>query len=205
MTEEKFDLQQYRKDLELRPDQEWRRETILPFNMRKKVILMSDDLRLPAGIGTVSKDIVFHTIHRFNWVQAGGAIKHPEKGKKVDMTQEMKKLTGIEDAYLMIYPISGYGDPDLVRYFIQTENPDAIMHFTDPRFWQWLYQMEREIRQHCPLLFYAIWDDLPFPHYNRNFYESCDSIACISKQTANIVRNVLGEENVKSIWKGFVK
>lgn len=182
--------------------EEWRQQTFVPFEDRKTILLLSDDLRLPSGVGTVSKDIVSKTIHHFNWVQVGGAIKHPDQGKIVDMSPELEKIIGIKN-YMRIYPVSGYGDPDLIRYLINDENPDAILHFTDPRFWIWLYQMEHEIRQHCPLLFLHIWDDLPVPLYNRNFYESCDSIANISKQTYNIVKQVVGEDNVKPNWNGF--
>jgi len=197
------ELQEYRKNLQLNPSEEWRRETFLPHEMRKTFILMCDDMRLPSGVGTVAKDWIFKTIHHYNIVNVGGAIKHPDQGKIVDMSHEIQKITGFEKVYMRIYPVSGYGDQDLVRYLLNEEKPDAIVHFTDPRFWQFLYQMEHEIRQHCPILFYAIWDDLPFPHYNRNYYESCDGIACISKQTHNIVKHVLGEENVKSLWSGF--
>ena len=72
----------------------------------------------------------------------------------------------------------------MLRYYIQ-EKPDAIVHFTDPRYWIWLYQMENEIRQQCPLIFYTIWDDLPYPMWNREFYRSDDMLLCISKQTKN--------------------
>ena len=64
------------------------------------------------------------------------------------------------------------------------------MHFTDPRFWQWLYNIEHEIRQNIPIMYYNIWDDLPFPHWNENAYESCDALMAISKQTYNINNHV---------------
>ena len=44
---------------------------------KKKILLMSDDLRMHSGIATVSKDIVFETLHEYDWVQIGGAIQHP--------------------------------------------------------------------------------------------------------------------------------
>jgi len=180
-----------------KPSEEWRKDTYIPYEDRKKILLLSDDLRLPSGVGTVSRDMILHTVHVFNWVQVGGAIKHPEQGKIVDMSQEVKKIIGLEKSYLKIYPTNGYGDPDLIRYLMQNEKPDAIMHFTDPRFWGFLYQMEHEIRQYCPILFLHVWDDCPPPYFNRDFYESCDSIASISKQTHNMVRIVLGAENVQ--------
>ena len=157
---------------------------------KKKILLLSDDLRMSSGVGTVSKNFVLGTIHKYDWVQAGGAIKHPEEGKIVDMNESIRKDTGIKDASLKIYPISGYGNQELLRNLINIEKPDAILHYTDPRFWVWLYQMEHEIRQQIPIFYYNIWDDLPYPRYNEHFYESSDLIMNISKQTVNIVEQV---------------
>ena len=156
---------------------------------KKKILLLSDDLRMSSGVGTVSKNFVLGTIDKYDWVQAGGAIKHPEEGKIVDMNESVRKDTGIEDASLKIYPISGYGNQELVRNLINIEKPDAILHYTDPRFWEWLYQMEQEIRQSIPIFYYNIWDDLPTPRYNEFFYESSDLIMNISKQTFAMVRD----------------
>jgi len=74
------------------------------------------------------------------------------------------------------------------------------VHFTDPRYWTWLYDIEHEIRQNVPLLFYAIWDDLPDPLYNRNYYESCDWIGCISRQTYGIIKR-LSALDTKPTWR----
>ena len=121
----------------------------------------------------------------------GGAIKHPDEGKIIDMNDSVRKDRYIKDAYLKIYPVSGYGNPDMIRQIINMENGvDAILHYTDPRFWGWLYQMEHELRRTTPIFYYNIWDDLPYPRWNEPFYESCDLIMNISKQTVNIVDNV---------------
>ena len=105
---------------------------------KKRILLMSDDLRMHSGVATVSKDIVMNTLEKYEWVQMGGAVKHPEAGKIIDMNEAVRSETGIKHAYLKIYPITGYGNPDLLREIIQMENPDAILHYTDPRFWIWL-------------------------------------------------------------------
>ena len=157
---------------------------------KKKILLFSDDLRMSSGVGTMSREFVLGTLKHYDWVQVGGAIKHPDSGKVVDMNESVRKETGIEDASLKIYPVDGYGSPELLRYLMTAEKPDAILHYTDPRFWEWLYQMEHEIRQHIPIFYYNIWDDLPYPIWNEPFYESCDLIMNISKQTVNIVDNV---------------
>ena len=159
--------------------------------VKKKILLMSDDLRMHSGVATVSKDIVFETLHEYDWVQIGGAISHPEKGKIVDMSKGLEKDFGIKDGYLRIYPVDGYGNEDLLREVIEMEKPDAILHYTDPRFWIWFYNMEAEIRRDIPIFYYNIWDDLPDPQYNTNYYKSSDLLMGISKQTYGINKRLL--------------
>jgi len=167
---------------------------------KKKILLLSDDLRMASGIATMSKELVLGTVHKYDWFQVGAAINHPEAGKVLDVSEDIQKNYGIADASVKILPWNGYGNPDLIRQLINAEQPDAILHFTDPRYWTWLYDIEHEIRQNVPLLFYAIWDDLPDPLYNRNFYESCDWIGCISRQTYGIIKR-LSALDTKPTWK----
>ena len=158
---------------------------------KKKILLLSDDLRMHSGIATMSREFVMGTMKNYDWVQLGAAIKHPEEGKIVDLSEEMKKQTGVDDAYCKVYCSSGYGNENILRELIEIEKPDAILHYTDPRFWGWLYGMEHELRQKIPLMFYTIWDDMPFPRWNEPFYESCDLLMAISKQSYQIVKNVI--------------
>jgi glycosyltransferase involved in cell wall biosynthesis len=168
--------------------------------MKKKILLLSDDLRMTSGISTMSKEFVLGTLHKYDWVQLGASVNHPEIGKIVDVNDDVRKRTGVEDANLKIIPYNGYGDIGVIRKLINDEKPDAILHFTDPHYWQWLYDNEHEIRQMVPILYYHIWDDLPDPQYNRDFYESCDWIGCISKQTYGIVNRV-GKKTNKLTYK----
>ena len=62
---------------------------------KKKILLLSDDLRMSSGVGTMSREIVMGTLDTFDWVQVGGAIKHPDNGKIVDMNQSVREETGI--------------------------------------------------------------------------------------------------------------
>lgn len=158
--------------------------------MKKKILLLSDDIRMTSGISTMSKEIVMGTIDKFDWVQLGAAISHPENGKIIDLNDDIIKRTGIKDASAKIYAYNGYGDIHMLRKIIELEKPDAILHFTDPHYWQWLYDNEHEIRQQVPILYYHVWDDIPDPLYNKDSYESCDWIGCISKQTYGIVKRV---------------
>lgn len=162
--------------------------------MKKKILLLSDDLRMTSGVATMSREIVLGTVDKYNWVQVGAAINHPEFGKIIDVSDDIKNRTGQKDVSVKIICNNGYGDIMLLRKLMEQEKPDAILHFTDPHYWQWLYDNEHEIRQSVPILFYHIWDDLPDPQYNRDYYESCDWIGCISKQTYGIVNRV-GKRN----------
>lgn len=172
---------------------------------KKKVLLLSDDLRMASGVATQSKELVLSTIHHYDWVQIAGAINHPESGKIIDLSDATRQKTGIKDAYLKLYPVNGYGNEDVLFSVMDVEKPDAILHFTDPRFWGWLYQIERKIRQKIPLTYLNIWDNLPFPMWNRPFYQSCDALFSISKQTYNINKWVLGPENCCTVDGHFDK
>ena len=113
---------------------------------KKKILLLGDDFRLPSGIGTVSKEIILNTVKEFDWVQLGAAINHPDAGQAFDLSQEIVKETGITDASVKLIPWNGYGDRNILFAIINQEQPDAILHFTDPRYWTWLYAIEHEIK-----------------------------------------------------------
>ena len=155
---------------------------------------------MPSGIATMTREMVLGTCHRFNFTQVGAAINHPEQGKILDLSADIQQKTGVGDAFVKVIPWSGYGNADLIRQLLNSEKPDAILHFTDPRYFTWLYDMEHEIREHCPLLYYNIWDNTPDPLWNREFYESCDALFAISKQTYGINKRLSALDNGKT-WK----
>ncbi|MDA7616857.1 hypothetical protein N8579_00600 [bacterium] len=165
-----------------------------PKDKRKKILLICDDIRVHSGIATVAKQIVLKTAHHFNWVNIAGAIKHPEVGKKLDLSQSVNDEVGISDSSLISYPVNGYGDANIIRRIIELENPDAIMLITDPRYFTHIFNMEVELRKKIPITYLNIWDDYPAPMYNQPYYKACDLLMGISKQTVNINKIVLGEE-----------
>lgn len=167
----------------------------IPKDKRKTILFLADDMRLPSGIGTMTRELILGTSHIFNYVHVGAGINHPDVGKVFEMSQEVDKETGNTDSSVILYPYNGYGDPGLITYLLGAHKIDAIVHFTDPRYWTWLYQISPEIRQQIPIFYYHIWDDLPAPHYNKPYYESCDLLMGISKQSVNISHLVLGTDN----------
>ena len=161
---------------------------------RKKILLLCDDIRAHSGVAHMGREIIINTSHRYNWVNLGGAVKHPDEGKRFDLSADISKQNNISDASVIVHPISGYGNPDLLRGVIKQEKIDAIFIITDPRYWTWLFEMEAELRKKTPIVYLNIWDNYPAPIYNKTFYESCDALLGISKQTVNINKLVLGDK-----------
>ena len=170
------------------------KEGYIPKEERKKIMFLCDDIRMHSGIATMAREIVLGSAHVFNWVNVGAAINHPEQGKRIDLSEDSNNRLNIPDASVFLYPQNGYGNPDIIRQLLKVEKPDAIFFFTDPRYWEWLFKMENEIRTKIPMVYLNIWDDLPAPMYNESYYESCDTLLAISKQTENINRIVLGDK-----------
>ena len=74
------------------------------------------------------------SLDKFHWVQLGAAVNHPEKGKEIDLGEDMRKLTGVKDASLKIIPWTGYGDANILRdSLIMRHQPDAISTLYRPK------------------------------------------------------------------------
>ncbi len=161
---------------------------------RKKILLISDDIRTHSGVATISREIIVNSAHVYNWICIGGLQSHPDKGVRFDMSISVNEVANLQDSWVHSIAVDGYGDDDLVKFLIKTEKPDVLLIITDPRYYGWLFSVEREIRTQIPIVYYNIWDDLPLPMYNKPFYESCDALLAISKQTFNINKLVLKEK-----------
>ena len=147
---------------------------------------MSDHPLSPSGVGTQTKYVMDALLKtgKYKIISFGGAIKHQ------DYTPTKVEPWG-ED--WIIYPVDGYGSQDLIRSVIWRERPDMVWFMTDPRFWPWLWEIENEIRAQVPMVYYHVWDNYPYPNFNRSSYLSNDYIACISKVTHDIVKTVTPE------------
>lgn len=175
-------------------------------NKKKKILWIGDDIRMNSGVSTMGREMILSTVHKYDYICLGGAIQHPDKGKMFDLSKSTADLTGVSDAYVKILPVDGYGNEQILFQIIATEKPDAICMITDPRFYGWLFALEKQIRgSGIPICYWAIWDDVPYPMYNRPYYESCDAIFGISKQSDNIHKWVLDPKNCISVEGQFDK
>ena len=163
----------------------------LPPEERKKILLLTDDFRFNSGVANVARDLIERTCQHFKWLQIAAGVNHPEKGKALDLSQAVAQQTGVQDADVKIFPYDSYGDAGILRYLLEVEKPDAILLITDPRYFTWLFEIEHEIRQKVPIVYLNIWDSIPYPMYNKAYYEACDALFAISKQTLNVNFQVL--------------
>ena len=151
-----------------------------------KIFTISDHPLSPSGVGTQTKYMIEAMLRtgKYRFVSFGGAISHPKH--EPQHTEEWGHDW-------VIWPVDGYGNADMVRALIQQQKPDILWFMTDPRFYGWLWQIENEIRQNVPMVYYHVWDNYPYPRFNRNYYLSNDHVACISKLTHDIVETVAPE------------
>jgi len=151
-----------------------------------KIFTISDHPLSPSGVGTQTKYMIEGMLKtgKYQFVSFGGAIQHPDHNPQ--HTEEWGQDW-------IIWPVDGYGDGDKVRAMIQAQKPDILWFMTDPRFYTWLWDIENEIRAHMPMVYYHVWDNYPYPKFNRPFYLSNDHVACISKLTHDIVETVAPE------------
>ena len=148
-----------------------------------KIFTISDHPFSSSGVGLQTKYIIEAMLRtgKFSFISFGGAIKHDDY--RPVRTEEFK------DDWTII-PVNSYGTPEMVRSVLQTEKPDILWFMTDPRFYGWLWEIENEVRAAVPMVYYHVWDNYPYPHFNKKWYDSNDVIATISKVTSDIVKNV---------------
>ena len=147
-------------------------------NGKYKVLMLSDHALSTSGVGTQSRHLINGLLKKGTWSfrQFGAAVKH-DSYDTVKVSEDF-----------IIKPIDGFGNKELLRMAIATEKPDVIFLFTDPRFYYWLFEMEDEIRQVCPIVYWHVWDNKPYPEFNNPFYEATDLINCHSHHTYEQVK-----------------
>jgi len=140
---------------------------------KKKILIISDHALLSSGVGVQTRYLVEGLLKKndMTFIQLGAAKKH----------SNYNTVKVCDDFF--IKPINGFGNKNLLRSVLLNEKPDALIIFTDPRFFTWLFEIEDEIRQVCPILWWHVWDNEPVPKFNNWMYESTNAINCHSYLT----------------------
>ena len=150
---------------------------------KKRILVIADSPLAPSGVGTQTKYMIEGMLRtgEFSFVCIAGAVKH--------MSYKPMKVEPFEDDWI-IHPVDGYGNAQIIREMIEHYRPDALWFMTDPRFYIWLWSMEDEIRPNIPMIYYHVWDNYPYPKFNKSYYDSNDVVCTISKVTDDIVKTV---------------
>lgn len=173
---------------------------------RKTILFISDDIRIPSGVGIMSRNIIFRTADHFNWIQMACSIT-AKAGSVLDMSEEVNRTMGYKDASVRlietpIYNGEEFGSvKDLNNVLSQNKDIAAIFFFSDPRFYLWLFDYAPTLKKRIPLIYYNIWDNLPYPIWNKPYYDVCDGLFAISKQTYNINTQLLQDSIDEHIIK----
>lgn len=151
-----------------------------------KILTLGDHPLYPTGVGIQTKNMIESVLGsgKFSVVSLAGASRH------ADNTPQISEEYG-ED--WKIFPVEGYGNQQVLRSVLRTEKPDILWMMTDPRYWEFLWQIEDEIRPLMPVVYYHVWDNYPTPTFNKRFYDSNDMIVTISNLTKEIVNEISPE------------
>ncbi len=150
---------------------------------KKKILVIADSPLVPSGVGTQTRYVIesLITTGKYSFICLAGAIRHED--------YRPIKVQPYEDD-LVIFPVDGYGNENVIREMLKVHKPDILWFMTDPRFYVWLWDIEDEIREKVPMMYYHVWDNYPYPNFNKKFYDSTDVVCTISKVTDDIVRTV---------------
>ena len=160
-----------------------------------KILIISDHAFSPSGVGVQSKLLIEGLLKtkKYSIIQLGAAVRH----------QSLETIKVNDDFY--IKPINGFGNVNLIRSILINETPDALIIFSDPRFFEYLFEIEDEIHQICPILWWHVWDNKPYPDFNRWMYDSVDTINCLSYLTYELISSNIKENKVNYIPHSYPK
>jgi len=151
---------------------------------KKKILMLSDHPLSTSGVGTQARWLITGLVNtgKYSFKVFGGAVRH----------DNYDTITVNPD--YIIKPTNGFGDKNMLRHVLAQEKPDILLLFTDPRFFIWVWEMEDEIHTVCPIAYNHLWDNPPWPEFNRVLYESTDLVNCINYPTYDMVKQRFPEK-----------
>ncbi len=160
----------------------------------KKILIIGDDIRQATGVANILRPVSLFLSRHYDIVQMAAGL---EKDKEEDISDTIQKITENDNAYFKIYGTDGYGSIERLSEIIEKESCDCLFLMTDPHRFEWILGSYRSSVQ-CPIFYYHVWDNKPYPFFLKSFYENCETISCISKLTEECVKNVVPDH--KSVY-----
>jgi glycosyltransferase involved in cell wall biosynthesis len=143
-----------------------------------KVLFISDSPAHNTGYGKITANFANHLKNQGHTVLIMGGVN-----PNAQIPFQAQEWNGCK-----LWLMPGYGNAEQVRWILENEKPDIVVANADPRFFDYLFKLDNEIRKVCPLVFYHLWDDSPFPEFNVPYYECCDKIITGSKFTYDLLK-----------------
>ncbi len=153
---------------------------------KTKVLMLCDHPLATSGVATQARWLINGLLAtgKYSFRVFGGAVKH----------DNYDTIAVDNNPDFIIKPTNGFGDKHMLRQVLAQEKPDVLLLFTDPRFFLWVWEMEDEVHQVCPIAYNHLWDNPPWPEFNRVLYESTDLINCINYPTYEMVHERFPEK-----------
>lgn len=151
-------------------------------NKKIKILLISDIPTASSGVANQARILCEGLLKtgKFSFKCLGAAVKH----KSYRPFSVKAPNNEWHESDFVVKPIDGFGNKELIRKVILQEKPDILLIFTDPRFFQHIFEMEDEIHAAGVKIAYNhLWDSDPWPDFNEPMYDCIDAINCISKHT----------------------
>ena len=134
-----------------------------------KILYLSDSPTIPTGYGKVGKDLLTGLRAKGHQIIILAGSINPGPFKAYPWNG------------MVLYSVYNYANINDIRFVLKEHKPDVMIINSDPRHLTHVFEIDNEIRNACPLVFYHLWDDQPFPKFNTIFYRSTDAIAAGSK------------------------
>lgn len=138
---------------------------------KKKIFFISDNPFGTSGVACQSRWLIegLKNTGKYSFRTLGAAIRH----------EYYDPIVVDED--LITIPVDGFGTKEQIRNVLALEKPDAMVIFSDPRFYTHVIEMHNEIQNTCPLMYWTIWDQCEFaPSFNKLIYDSFDTLNAIN-------------------------
>jgi len=157
---------------------------------KKSILFISDDARQLSGVAIQSGQVMKSLVKKgYRVIQIGVT--------NIEQPQNPINFTFPTGEQITIIPSRTYCDINLIMNVVKGEKIDLVCLMQDPHFFEPLFIHARTIRNAVPVLWWTLWDsqllpkDNGKPHYNTWMYESCNTLAAISKQSENFCRQIV--------------
>ena len=150
--------------------------------MKRKLVILSDHALTTSGVGLQTRYLIEGLLENksnisYDILQLGAANFHTHN-EDIKVTDNFK-----------IKPIKGFGTSEEILATLNEVRPDAFILFSDARFFKHIFEVQDKIKEICPIMWWHVWDNRPYPKFNETIYNSVDQINCISYLTYNLLKD----------------